>query len=324
MAILNFNINPVGNVGLGPQVVYFYTNDTVATVSAAGYLNHFVNQGNAISNSMKALVTTIESVGADPVSTFYDIVYSGGNWSFTQSGEAGGVVLPTVANYISHFTGTTGTMSSAAANIINAGNIQAGLSGTAGILKSFPATATTGSLNLTAVANSGDFAVTLSNQSHGQATAYSVSDIGAATGTFLTSTLAATNPNANLVAFDITVGQAALASAGTVTLYASSGAKQFKIRSLYVNSGGTNFSGGGGNRLATISDGTTAYSVIPAASLQTLANSGWGITGLPYPASAAINTSTVAGQGLRIAYSGGTTDYTAGSVVISGVLERVA
>lgn len=120
-----------------------------------------------------------------------------------------------------------------------------------------------------------------------------------------------------LVAADVTVGQAALASGGSVTLLASTGSHQYRIIDLIMNSGGTNFSGGGGNRLGSVTDGTTVYSVPPAAQMQTLANYVWGGTGMPLPASAAINTATVAGSALVFKYSGGTTDYTAGSVVIS-------
>lgn len=203
-------------------------------------------------------------------------------------------------------------------------NVSAGTSGTAGTLKSFPSAATTGSFGLTGVANSGNFAVVLSNASHGQASTYTLADAGVATGSLLNSALAAADPMSNLIYFDVTVTQANLATAGTKTLYASSGSKQYKVRELFVNSGGTNFSGGGGDRLMAVSDGTTVYSVVPAASLQTLVNTRWGVAGLPYPASAAIDTSTVAGQGLRALYSGGTTDYTAGSVVVSGLVQRVA
>lgn len=140
----------------------------------------------------------------------------------------------------------------------------------------------------------------------------------------LTSAIATPDVGPNLVSFNVTVGQAALASGGSVTLVTSSTTKQYKIKSLQLNSGGTNFSGGGGDRLGQVTDGTTVYSVIPAASLQTLANAQWGATALPNPAAAAINTSTVAGASLLFKYSGGTTDYTAGSLVISGLVERVA
>ncbi len=128
----------------------------------------------------------------------------------------------------------------------------------------------------------------------------------------------------NIFSFDVTVPQASLASAGSVTLVASSGTRQYKIRSLQLNSGGTNFSGGSGDRLGQVTDGTTVYSVIPAATMQSLVNAQWGVTALPNPASAAINTSTAAGASLVFKYSGGTTDYTVGSLVITGVVERVA
>lgn len=152
-----------------------------------------------------------------------------------------------------------------------------------------------------------------------------IDDTGTPVNTILLSSITNPNFNANLVAFDITVGQAALAAGGSVTLQSSTGSKQFKIRNLWINRGGTNFSGGGGDRLGQITDNTTVYSVIPATNMQTLINAGWGMsTPLPFPASAAINTSTVAGQSLVFKYSGGTTDYTAGSIVVSGLLQRVA
>jgi len=140
----------------------------------------------------------------------------------------------------------------------------------------------------------------------------------------LQSSLSSPDVNANIVNFNVTVGQAALASAALVALITSSASKQYKILELFINSGGTNFSGGGGDRLGQVTDGTSVYSVVPAASLQTLANGRWGDTAIAFPASVAINVSTVAGANLSFAYSGGATDYTAGSVVISGSAVRVA
>jgi len=218
--------------------------------------------------------------------------------------------------------------------IVSGGNVQtnggdnflAGADASAGAFFSFPATTASGTLALAAADNAtGDFDTTISNGTAiAQDQVISIPDVGQATGSFLVNILADADPAADVVMFDVTVGQAALATAGTVTLQASSGAKQYKIRELFLNSGGTNFSGGGGDRLATISDGTTDYSVMPAANLQSLTNARWGDTAIAFPASAAINTSSAAGVAITIAYSGGATDYTAGSMVISGVLERVA
>lgn len=149
-------------------------------------------------------------------------------------------------------------------------------------------------------------------------------DGGLASNKILTSAITTPDIGSNLIAFDITVPVASLASAGSVALITSSGSKRYKIRTLQLNSGGTNFSGGGGDRLGQVTDGTTVYSVIPAATMQSLVNAQWGVTALPNPASAAINTSTAAGANLTFKYSGGTTDYTAGSLVMSGIVQRVA
>jgi hypothetical protein len=204
------------------------------------------------------------------------------------------------------------------------GNVQAGSSGHAGFFTSFPGTAANGSFLFKAVNNASNFASTLSNSAVGQATTYTLNDPGAATSVVQSSAITSyvgTVPL--LLSFDITVGQAALAAGGAVTLIASSGTKQFKIRSLQLNSGGTNFSGGGGDRLGQVTDGTTVYSVVPAATMQSLVNAQWGVTALPNPAAAAINTSTAAGAALTFKYSGGATDYTAGSLVITGIVEQV-
>jgi hypothetical protein len=99
---------------------------------------------------------------------------------------------------------------------------------------------------------------------------------------------------------------------------------QYKVTGIYLNFGGTNFSGGGDRDLA-LTDGTTQYTVIPAATLQALAsvNAGWGSVSVPFPASAGINTLTVASANLYWQYANGTTDYTAGSVTLTVEYARV-
>ena len=92
---------------------------------------------------------------------------------------------------------------------------------------------------------------------------------------------------------------------------------------MYINFGGTNFSGG--DRDLAITDGTTVYTVIPSASLLALpGNEIWGGIDIPFPSSAAISTSTLAGTNLYMQYSGGTTDYIAGSITLTVEYVRVA
>ncbi len=87
-----------------------------------------------------------------------------------------------VVNHIAKFIDTTGTVDDTAGAAINSGNIQAGLSGTAGTLISFPGTAANGSLIVAGVNAGGAFNTTISNGTMGQSTAYTLGDIGAATG----------------------------------------------------------------------------------------------------------------------------------------------
>ncbi len=118
-----------------------------------------------------------------------------------------------VANHIALFQDTTGTIDDTAATALNNGPIQAGASGTSGYLASFPSAASKGSLRVTAVANTNDDLVTISNALHGQATVYSIPDVGAATGQLLNKTAAFVN--GNLIAASGTAGKTVDAGAPT-------------------------------------------------------------------------------------------------------------
>lgn len=91
----------------------------------------------------------------------------------------------TQIGYIAHFVDTTGTVDDTAGNVINAGNISAGLSGTAGTLSSFSSTPGRGALVIAAVANTGNTNTTISNVAMGQASIISIPDPAAATARFL-------------------------------------------------------------------------------------------------------------------------------------------
>lgn len=112
-----------------------------------------------------------------------------------------------------------------------------------------------------------------------------------------------------------------LAGAGNSILFTAAHNTIYRIKDININFGGTNFSGGGGNRNIAITDGVTTYSVIPAATLQALVNGKWGDTNVPLPTSAAMDTVTGIGDNLLAVYSGGTTDYGAGSVNITVTYE---
>lgn len=185
MPILNFQTTFIGETGILPSRVAILTNDPEATVLTAGYLNKIVQNGASFPLPCLAEVSTKATLTSDYRVGWYQIVHSGGNWSLTAAGSPGDVVLPTIANHIAVFTNTTGQIGEDAATAINGGNIQAGLSGTAGTLISFPSTASKGALIVAGVANTGNTNTTLSNVAMGQASVVSIPDPANAIGHLL-------------------------------------------------------------------------------------------------------------------------------------------
>lgn len=224
MGILNKQLVPltVNNI----NVWTFKTDDTLATVTATGYLSDefqgtltsfrdesvafvettdygvlFMQINVTSSGEVATLVNPYEQIGAG---VSYTGSLTSGNFA-TYSGTTGVIndlgYLPSnaakttvvmasaavVANRIACFSDTAGTVNDDVATAINGGNIQAGLSGTAGYLSSFPTTASKGSLRLTAVENTGDTVTTISNAAMGQASTISIPDPGASTANFLLS-----------------------------------------------------------------------------------------------------------------------------------------
>ncbi len=186
MSILNIQIGQTGLVGVTPRIVYISTNDTLATVTTAGYLNRAVQEGFSFSESDMVLIST-KPTPSSTVTTvaWLEVSYVAPNWSLVPSNTPGEVVLPTVANNIVHATNTTGTISTDPANVINRGNIQAGQSGTAGYLATFPATAARGSLRLVGANSVGDTVTQITNASQAAARVYTIPDGGQAASSFL-------------------------------------------------------------------------------------------------------------------------------------------
>lgn len=84
MPILNVQVGQMGLVGVAPQFIYINTNDTVATITTAGYLNPLIGQGYSLSTNDLALVATKTTPSATVSEvSFYNITKTGDNWSLT-------------------------------------------------------------------------------------------------------------------------------------------------------------------------------------------------------------------------------------------------
>lgn len=82
MAILNVVTSVTGLVGVTPRIVYIDTNDTLATVTTAGYLNAAQANGASFKESDMALVTIKSSPSATSIQVAWlEVSYSAGDWS---------------------------------------------------------------------------------------------------------------------------------------------------------------------------------------------------------------------------------------------------
>lgn len=310
-------VNTTGQIDVNPRIPRMvFPNNTLAEVTAAGFLNQQTLPAPLVETDLVLL-------SYDTGISFFEVAISNSNVITLSVADASDTTLPTVNNHLAVFKNTTGGLKPGSLTAINPGSLTLEVTDSPVYLYIKAPADDKGRLLITATDNVGDTNITITNTPHGQETGYYIPDIGEAVGFFLGCKITP-DPASNLVTFDTQVTALNLAAGAVFPLYVASDFAQYRVRSLQVNRGGTNFSGGGGDRLAEITDGTTSYSIIPAASLQTLANTQWGVAGLPNPASAAINTETAVGANLSIRYSGGTADYTTGTFTVSGVLEKTA
>ncbi len=212
MAVISAIADYAGLSGVNPRSVYIKTNDLQSAILVAGYLNAYVQSaGQIFSNEQMALVETTDN---GVTLGWYQIHISGANTSLIVA-ASGAVVLPVVDHHIATFDGTAGAIADQTGTAIQKGSLQAGLSGTAGSLISFPATAASGSLLVSAVANVGNKTTTISSVAGlGQNQVLTIPDVGAATGNFILSgsggtqniTSGALQVNAGIISSGISTG----------------------------------------------------------------------------------------------------------------------
>jgi hypothetical protein len=173
-----------GQNGVTPRRVQIVTTDSLSQVTTAGYLTEGKLLPYTIfpTDIIDMIYSLNEATGVGTYGQFLPTI-TAGVITLTQYLSPGDVTLPVISGHIAVFDGTTGKVGDDAATAINGGNIQAGLSGTAGFLASFPATASKGSFRVVATANSGDTVTTLTNAAMGQATVVTIPDPAAATAT---------------------------------------------------------------------------------------------------------------------------------------------
>lgn len=157
MSILQATSSITGLAGVVPNLVFINTNDSVATVTTAGYLTKAVHENLlTVSNNDMALVYTTSGV------VFLAVSITG--------------VAPNLVYSLVTPASSGGSF---------AGNVQAGSSGVAGDFISFPATGSKGSLVIAAAANTGNTVNTITNAAQAGIRTFTIPDPAATTANFV-------------------------------------------------------------------------------------------------------------------------------------------
>lgn len=221
MSIVQYPQVLAGEVGVIGALKYMVTTDNIATLTTAGYLNNIDLAVYPIASS--DVISVIYNYNLQTRSGSYGLFtvsISNGTITLVTWANPGDVITPTIANHIATFTNTIGTIGEDAATAINGGNIQAGLSGTAGYVASFPGTAARGSLRLVGANNAGDTVTQITNASMGQASVITIPDPGAGSASFLLNAGANTLASGASIRFPKAIGTEV---GGTVMINAQSG-----------------------------------------------------------------------------------------------------
>lgn len=132
--------------------------------------------------------------------------------------------------------------------------------------------------------------------------------------------------NADLWKVEVAFPFSLLSAAAKINIWTPATKTQtIKIRQILLSGAGTSFGPVGGDRNLSLTDGTSTWTAIPAATLKALAAGFWGSAGVPFPATPAhLLTASVANTSVYLQYSGGTTDYTSGSGTMLVMYEIVS
>jgi hypothetical protein len=125
---------------------------------------------------------------------------------------------------------------------------------------------------------------------------------------------------------DVSITAAGLASGGQVTILDNTDpAGQYEVIVAYTSASATAFSGGGGDQSIRITDGTSVYLNMNDPSSSTVAFSIQPSSEIfALTTTDSISTPTAAGADIYATYTGGTTDWTDGELILSMVLRKIA
>lgn len=218
MAILSISPVIIGNVGDSPREWKILTNNTYSEVIESGFLSQYQSVYN-FANSDYAIVYT-----TDLLDVLLNITVSGSVVSLVNTYDSSVITYPVTQNHIAVFTSTSSSSSTIGddpAIALNGGDIQAGFDSVQGKLRSYPATTTTGYLEVFSTSSSGNYGIGVTNASFGQSSVISIPDPGASTASFVLNSGTNTMASGSRIVFSKVAGTE---SGSAVTLNGTCGA----------------------------------------------------------------------------------------------------
>lgn len=167
--------------------------------------------------------------------------------------------------------------------------------------------------------------LTITNASLGQATTLTIPDVGAATGFVAVDLSSSVALAPGVIVRRVVASAANLATAGKQLIQSKTSAtSQFEVLGMRVLKS-TGLSGGSGDRLLALSDGTIVFNAtgITAALAGTPITTRPAGTGNPDIATSVDPLST-AGADIYLQYTGGTLDYATGNIIVEVTLAQIA
>ncbi len=180
----NFESMGLVNAGLpgtAPQLFTASTVDDLATITAVGYLN---DQSARIKKGDFFFINYLDT-SAFPLNTGeacstarFQVTYSAPNWSLVQTDVSGFLLASNNLSDVANAATSRANLGLGSASNVSFLNVTAGNSGNAGYLRSYPAGAASGYLELQAANSAGDYAAIIRNASLGQAVTWTLADPG--------------------------------------------------------------------------------------------------------------------------------------------------
>lgn len=173
-----FTFDTAGQVGNNPRTVRLLTDATLSEVTAPGFVSQEELAPNALysTDAILAIIGYNFETQSGGALALLNPTISGDVITISEANTGSEVQLPVVVGRLAVFTNLSGQIGDPFVTASHVGPLYLGQSGTAGYLRSYSATPSSGAFTFQGEANSGNFFCTLKNAAFGQNTSIVIPD----------------------------------------------------------------------------------------------------------------------------------------------------